>query len=711
MAAMQNRVSIENTLYRLEVDAENGALCRVYDKVGDLELISEPALAESFRLLLPLPEMEANIILGNEQKLSNFNASEERLELFWNGPLVNPQGAFDLSVTMQIELKDQAVVFQIQVDNQTKHKLGEVWHAGLGGLMGLGSRQSTRTVLAKMRGPETSNLFMDFPESMGVGGGGGLRFPEYYVSYPVEIGMPWLDIYNGELQRGVYYGCHDTTPRLFVLRFEMHPGLARNRLSGNWPSEAEINEQRDQYPPGLVMHWVFFPYTEPGKSFVSPPVVLQSHAGDWHEAAKIYRAWFLSNYEIRPAEISWLRQSQAIQDTMFMLPEGNVMLTFAEMPKWAAEAQQFGVNAVLVSGWNVGGHDNQYPNYTPEPKLGTWEELKEAIAECHRIGSKVFFFANIQPVDVSTVHYEEELSRYRVMDGKGASTISGWGMGTLGARMGMTRPPIGSCDPGFPQYRQIIVEHMRKLADIGADGVHFDKVIGRNAVDFNPALTMPPDEAWFRGVLATMEETLDHCRAHVPHFCLGVESPWDRLLVYCDAWWLWHDMLDHLPVMKYTFPEFLPTFAVVQPWDYNNANNAIRYGYQLIMGPVRYSTSMADKQSQPISTYVAELLRIRDELKETLFFGEFLDTLEAEVAACEGPADALKYNVHRNPKTGKRACVVVNQSETPLEAVVSFTGAEQQTFSIYRPFAAVEAAESPVRLTIPGERLVILVED
>jgi len=707
---MQKNVSIENTFYRLEVNAQNGAICRIYDKIGNLELISEPALAENFRLLLPTPEMEANIILGTEQTLSRVDGTQDRLELHWDGPLVNPQGSFDLSVTMQAEFVDKAIVFHIQVQNHTAYKLAEVWHAGLGGLMGFGERQAMHTVMAKMRGPDTSNLFTNFPESMGVGGGGGLRFPEYYVSYPVEIGMPWFDMYNHDLQRGLYYACYDTTPRLFVLRWEMHPGLARNRIAGNWPSPAEIEAQHDEYPPGLVMHWVFFPYTPAGETFVSPPVVVQFHAGDWHEAAKIYRAWFVANFPIRSSEESWLRQAQAIQDAMFMLPEGNVMLTFKEMPEWARGAKEYGVNAVLVSGWNVGGHDNQYPNYTPEPKLGTWEELQQAIAECHQLGVKVFFFANIQPVDVSTEMYEEALSRYRIMNSKGYSNVSGWGMGTLGARMGLTRPPIGGCDPGFPEYRRIIVEHMRKLAEIGADGVHYDKVIGHNAIDFNPALPFPPDEAWHRGAIACMEETLASCRAYVPDFCLGVESPWDRFLTYCDAWWLWHDMLDHLPVMKYTFPEFVATFAVVQPWDYNNANNAIRYGYQLIMGPVRYSVSMADKQSQPISTYVAELLRIRAELKDTLYFGDFLDSLEVTVSG----DDLLKYNVHRNPKTGKRACVVVNQGNMPLQAIVAFTSAAVDTkhspLAIYRPFAEVEACDGPVTLTIPGERLAILVE-
>jgi hypothetical protein len=294
-----------------------------------------------------------------------------------------------------------------------------------------------------------------------------------------------------------------------------------------------------------------------------------------------------------------------------------------------------------------------------------------------------------------------------MMNYKGQITYSGWGMGTLGARMGLTRPPISGCDPGFPAYRKILVDHMRKLAEIGADGVHYDKVIGHNAVNFNPALELPGDQSFFHGVIACMEETLAAGKSHNPEFCLGVESPWDRLLSYCDAWWLWHDMLDHIPVMKYTFPEFMPTFATVQPWDYNNVNNAIRYGYQLIVGPVRYSTSMADEQSRPISSYIAEVLRIRNELKETIFFGEFMDNLEVAVSEHEH----LKYNTHRNPQTGQRACVLVNQGQTPLEATVRFDGNQHGSVRLYQPFAPVRQAMLPVTVSVPGERLVIVVEE
>ena len=40
-----------------------------------------------------------------------------------------------------------------------------------------------------------------------------------------------------------------------------------------------------------------------------------------------------------------------------MLPEGNVMLTFREIGRWAKGARDHGVETVMISGWNVSTSD------------------------------------------------------------------------------------------------------------------------------------------------------------------------------------------------------------------------------------------------------------------------------------------------------------------------------------------------------------------
>jgi len=91
-------MEIENLLYLIAVDAANGAIVKLLDKKSGVNLISEPRLADNFRLLIPLPDLESNYILGREQRLARREKGTDSLELTWQGPLVNLQGSFDLTV-------------------------------------------------------------------------------------------------------------------------------------------------------------------------------------------------------------------------------------------------------------------------------------------------------------------------------------------------------------------------------------------------------------------------------------------------------------------------------------------------------------------------------------------------------------------------------------------------------------------------------------
>ena len=82
---------IENDLYCVHVDPKNGAIRRIFDKVGKLDLVVEPRLADNFRILLPLPDRQANYILGKDQRLTGADESATGLTLRWDGPLTHPQ--------------------------------------------------------------------------------------------------------------------------------------------------------------------------------------------------------------------------------------------------------------------------------------------------------------------------------------------------------------------------------------------------------------------------------------------------------------------------------------------------------------------------------------------------------------------------------------------------------------------------------------------
>jgi len=217
---------IENDYCIVEFDADHGTIRRIFDKIGNVELIAEARLAGNFALLLPLPDTQANYIWGADQRLSECERTPDGAILRWNGPLTGREGQFDADVTMRVELKEAAVSFRLEVQNRTGLQLAEVWHPVLGGLTGFGERRDTRVMLPLTGYPGSPEAYEAlFQTFRGAGIDGlGTAGPEYLFAYPGKLPMPWFDIYNPQLGRGAYVGCHDSVVRFKALRFELLPG-------------------------------------------------------------------------------------------------------------------------------------------------------------------------------------------------------------------------------------------------------------------------------------------------------------------------------------------------------------------------------------------------------------------------------------------------------------------------------------------------------
>lgn len=714
---------LENSFYLLEFQPRNGALVRLRDKVGRVELITEPRLAENFRLLLPLPKMHANYILGREQKLTEAfvvppsggipgqhkppEGGTTNIRLHWSGPLRNERGAFDLDVTMWIELAGEEIRFRCGVKNGTKYKLAEVWYPILGGMTGIGSardRKNTRVLVPYLFSQWTRNLFHNFGTGQCLGIFGG----EYSFNYAREMSMPWTSLYNPGRQRAVYFAAHDHVARCKSLTFGMTPGNATQRAGGDWPTSAEAKG----LPVGVRMSWTFFPYTKPGETFDGAPIVLRCHSGGWKQAASMYRAWFDTSFGVVDSRRDWLRRETTILDTMFLLPEDNLTLTYRDIPAWARSAKKRGVNAVLVSGWQVGGHDRGYPDYRPDPRLGTWKHLRAAIRACHSMGVRIYFFVNLFPVDKTTEWYRKELHKYVVQDPWGSRYHHyGYGMGTLGARMSATRVPLISLSCSIPSVRDLFVRQMKKLAAIGADGVHIDKFVP-HTLDFNPRAPLSPDRASWEGMLRCVEEMLRECRAVNPEFTFSSEGWYDRLLTYSDS--VWWGFPGH-SVMKVVFPNWAPVVGVEQPWSYNVVNQALLRGHNLLVGPGNYQASMDYPPMRALNDYIGEVTSIRRELHDVLSRGQLLDTSDSFFASDKPVvkiSGTANWTVFRDTVTGQRAVVLANLGQRPLVARnVALVEPRVQRCRVFAPSRRPRNARFPLNLTIPPERVAVVIEE
>jgi hypothetical protein len=433
-------------------------------------------------------------------------------------------------------------------------------------------------------------------------------------------------------------------------------------------------------------------------------VALRFTEGDWASAARFYRAWFGAAFGLMQPADDWIRRQSFFLMTMFMLPEGTINFTFKDIPRWARAAKDHGLNAVQISGWQMGGHDNGYPCYEPDPRLGTWQDLQEGIHQCHKLGLKVYFFVNYQPIMVESDWYKQELSKYREMTADGGYTwMAGWGMGTLWARAG--HPKLMTwANLAFPQFRKLIVDYFVKLATIGADGVHVDKMFPA-ALDYNPDSPLSPDTATWEGAIQLTREIMQKCRQANPDWRMSFECNWDRMLQFGGAtWWVGNQL-----ITRKVFPEHVETLGLYQAYDYLGVNNAVRDGHAVMVAPLNFSRTLDWPPFHGLAHYIKEVKRIRDTLQGTVFFGEVLG--HSQVTLPGGPPDGVAYNVFRNRETGRRVCILTNSRlEERKLTFPAFDGAPGGKAQIHAPNRKARTVTLPVAVTIPPERIMFVEE-
>jgi hypothetical protein len=516
------------------------------------------------------------------------------------------------------------------------------------------------------------------------------------------MSMSWASFYNVRTDIGVYYASHDPTTRLTGIYLELHPYTTSAIRGSNWPS---LRDLPDNVPMGLTVGWLNFPYARRSSVHLGP-VVLQIHDGDWHRASAIYRSWFDTRFPVR--RTSTLRREMAWQSTILRNPEGVTVHRYADVEAMAADALKYDVTAFELCGWDAGGIDRGYPDYAPDPELGTAAEFRAALAAMRGIGVRPIVFANLQVADTATETFRQHLRRY-VLHGRWAEDpiLFGFGEGTISARLGLTRSNMAVLGLAHPELQRLLLDQLVSVVEDGAAALQLDKTTVLQYLDFNEELTTSPDRSLPEGLLHVLAEVLARGVQIDPDFALGSETWWDRAFQYVDVVYSRMVEIDiPSPALVFTFPEVTSTIFAENPADFNVMNNGMRYGMVWALAPRHYHDSIDEPLTRPLARYVQELIRIRSKHREVLFHGRFRDTLGAEV---RGHPD-LRYSVFRSTqeKEARQACVVVNYGDRGVESSVSWDSPRQ--VEICQPFREDRLASLPAIVSIPPRECAIVID-
>ena len=692
---------IETPICTIRLDEESGDLIGLAWKNPALEIIQESRLGENFRLLLPRPGAEANYFCSREQKAASIRKTADGVTCLYDS-LQNARETIAVKVGYHIRAIEGGLEFSIEVDNPTDLPLAEVFFGIVGGQQGLINRLDTESLVPGWISNAAPGLFTSF-RAGGYGGGNlGIRYDASGFLYPGSMQMGWAEFFNRRADVGLHFANHDPESRLTGLYFELRPFSKSAVVGSNWPTPADVPPGE---PIGLTMGWLKFPYLKHG-TFTSGPVALQVHRGDWHEGSALYRAWFDRHFQVRRPP-SWLRNEMAWQSVILSNSEDVAVWKFKDLPKLAADAKMYGVSTFEILGWDSGGIDRGYPLYSPDPRLGTPEEFRQALTAMKKLGVHPLIFANVQFADTATPLFRETLQRYAVR-GRWAEDLPlmGWGEGTISARFGLTNSNMTVVSPAHPEFRNFLLDQFVQLVKDGADGFQLDKTNAMAFLDFNPRLPTSPDKSVTQELLTTLEEVVRRCRAANPEFALASEILWDRSFPWVDVSYVRMGEIDMgSTAMRYTFPEWTSTICAESPGDFNVMNNGMRYGLVWAMQPRHYNDSMDEPLTRPLSRYVRELIRIRNKHKDLLFHGRFRDTIGAEVKA--GPS--VRFSVFEGMVESGKACIVVNFGNEEAGAEVGWPEGKGKSVEILKPFEPDVLGKLPVTIRLAPRTCAVVV--
>ena len=164
-------------------------------------------------------------------------------------------------------------------------------------------------------------------------------------------------------EEGLYVGCHDDSAEL---------------------TQHQVRLYGDALECGMVR----YPHLATGETVETGEFVLSPYTGTWHVAARKYRAWADAWFRPpRPPE--WIRRLKGWQRIILKHQYGEIHYRYHQFPEIYRDGAAAGLNTYLMFGWQKGGMDDNYPDYTPDPDLGGEAALRKGIADAADAGGKV----------------------------------------------------------------------------------------------------------------------------------------------------------------------------------------------------------------------------------------------------------------------------------------------------------------------------------
>lgn len=644
-AESAGNVVLEDSEMRVVFDSASGAIASLEYKPANWKVQRRPELGLSFRMQAPLPERHDNYILGHEQRAAMVEKSGNQVHLEWRNLASQHAGVLPITFAVTATLANGALTFEANLNNESDLPINTMEYPCLGDL----SAPTPNSPLWRRH--------MWY---------GNLQIDEIYPRFRNEKGY-WGDLSpvqtadsNQSLfcliqsrDQGLYVQVSDPkAAHLVQYWFELKPGDLES-IRNSVPQEPEISGT----PVHIEFRAVHFVFAAPRTSARLTPIVLRGYSGGWQAGADLYKAWRATWFHSR-AVPAWAKQVHSWQQLQINSSEDSLRYRYADLPKFGDECAANGVTAIQLVGWNRGGQDRGNPSQDTDPRLGTTEELRDAVAQIQAKGVKIVLFGKFNWADMTTDWYRRELHSFDAEDPYGiAYQHGGYSYDTPEQLDGINNRRFAVMCFMDRNYIGIAGNEFKKVTALKPAGFLYDEVCHHGPVKYCFATDHGhPVPAFIYAGDASMAEALNSDTGSNPDFLFAGEGPEDVVLQhYPLSYFRIADQ--HVPICRYLDPHAPLMVAVTGFDDREKLNRILMYRYIISYEPYNFKGHLSDF---PLTlAYGKRIDALRRRYQRWLWDAEYHDTLGAEVTVNGSPHRL--YSVFRT-EAGERAVVVVNQS-------------------------------------------------
>lgn len=520
-----------------------------------------------------------------------------------------------VTVEISVSLCEDEVHWLARLENNEPGLVLREFHFPLIGNVAL--RENQKLIWSKNGGEKIPSLRDELRHRYSEYKGPDHRYLGMVLNYPFSAATNCFVLADDA--EGLYFGCHCHDGHRMLHQFRLYPDA------------------------GMEAGMVRFPGVACGEAANVGPFVLSPYCGTWHVAARKYRKW--ADEWFRPVTPPlWVRRTNGWQRIILQHQYGEIHYDYARLPEIHADGDRSGIDTLFMFGWHRGGHDNNYPDYEPEPRLGSAEALQQGIEYFNRKGGHVILYANGRLMDRTSEYYQKIGHRFALHDFFGNEIFETYrfkGTGEFVSQFA-NRTLVAvcpTCDEWFEVLRDLADRALRwKCHSLFLDQAGTTEYPCCNPEHSHPPLKM--DQAWDKA--AMLRKLHSYLRERDSEMALGIELLTDITAQHADYIHNIAGGCDARPAIRadgtkgesrafidwfrYVFPEIIISNREIRDDTdiERRVNHAVLLGLRMDVEIYRCRRTLAE--TPHYASYLAQINALRQQYADVLLEGRYADT-------------------------------------------------------------------------------------